>query len=251
MSTKVMALCWPLQMPPSPKAVLISLADNANDHGECWPSLSHICERTCLGKTAVINAIKWLESAGLVMADRSNGRHSRYVIDVRALDQQQLFPTEPVREANRFAKRTGTAGEPNRCARRTTPVREADTNRKEPSRTKNKSNTPPAAALPDPPEWIKREAWDGFVAMRKRIRAPLTDRAAELVFIELRKLAPDHDPSEVLDQSTRNGWRGVFPLRSANGETRNEQTRPREDAATRAARRFEEIASRAGIDLDE
>lgn len=132
-----MSVCWPLQMPPSPKAVLISLADNANDSGECWPSIAHICERTCLGKTAVINAIKWLEEAGVVLADRSNGRHSRYAIDLQALEQGVLFGNEPVRLPNRYAKQTGPSGGPNRSATRTAPVRQADTNRQEPSRTKN------------------------------------------------------------------------------------------------------------------
>ena len=45
MSIAVMRSCWPLQMPPTPKAVLISLADNASDEGECWPSIPTICER--------------------------------------------------------------------------------------------------------------------------------------------------------------------------------------------------------------
>ena len=214
-----MSACWPLQMPPSPKAVLISLADNANDSGECWPSIAHICERTCLGKTAVIAAIKWLEEAGIVLADRSNGRHSRYAIDLRGLDQGALFGSEPVRQSDRYAKRTGAVGEPNRSARRSTPVREADTNRQEPSITKSKKQEQPQAALPDPPDWIDRDAWQGFVDSRKKLRFPMTPRAAQLVIRELEKLgATGADPNAVLDQSTRNGWRDVFPLKST-GQT--------------------------------
>ncbi len=73
-----------MQMAPTPKAVLISLADNANDHGECWPSIPKICERTCFSERTVHAAIKWLEDAGLVIADRSNGRHTRYVVKPEA-----------------------------------------------------------------------------------------------------------------------------------------------------------------------
>lgn len=64
-----MAACWPLQLPPTPKAVLISLADQANDQGGCWPALQTICERTCLGERAVRNALRWLEQAGLLTCE--------------------------------------------------------------------------------------------------------------------------------------------------------------------------------------
>jgi hypothetical protein len=76
----VMSACWPLQMPPTSKAVLMSLADNANDQGECWPSISTISERTCFSERAVQNAIHWLEANGALLADRSNGRHTRYAV---------------------------------------------------------------------------------------------------------------------------------------------------------------------------
>lgn len=154
MSTSVMAVCWPLQMPPTQKAVLISLADNANDHGDCWPSLSTIAMRTCFGKTAVIAAIQWLEAHGALEADRANGRHTRYRVtpdrfnlsasrtgtaDEPVRQTDRLEGGQPVREANRSVSRTGPADGQNLSASRTGPVRQADTNRKEPSRTVSKS----------------------------------------------------------------------------------------------------------------
>lgn len=54
MSTIIMSACWPLQgMSPSQKAVLVSLADQANDDGVCWPSVESIGRRTCLSERAV------------------------------------------------------------------------------------------------------------------------------------------------------------------------------------------------------
>lgn len=139
MSTRIMALIWPLRMPPTAKAVLVSMADNANDAGHCWPSLDAICERTCFGRTAVIAAIKWLEEAGFLVANRSNGRHTRYMV----------VP------ANQSATRTGTADEPVRqtdstspppgrdqSARRTLTVK----NRQEPSGERERS--PRGSRLP-------------------------------------------------------------------------------------------------------
>lgn len=136
-----MSACWPLRMPPTAKAVLISLADNANDNGHCWPSIPKISERTCFGKTAVIEAIKWLEDNGALRADRSNGRGTTYILSPENYQQ-------PVRETDchQSGKRTGPANEPVRepeptspagglhpSGKRTAPVRQADPNRKEPS----------------------------------------------------------------------------------------------------------------------
>lgn len=89
--------------------------------------------------------------------------------------------------------------------------------REEKKKEQKQKQTPPAAPmalLPELPEWVDREAWEGFAAMRRRERHPLTPRAAKLVLNELTKLrSAGHAPTDVLDQSTRNGWRDVFPIR--------------------------------------
>lgn len=162
-----MAACWPLQMPPTQKAVLISLADNANDHGDCWPSIATIAERTCFGKTAVIDAIKWLEQHGALEADRTNGRHTKYRVTPKAFNLSATqtgpaaepvrhadgFQLEPVREADQSAKRTGSPDGQNRSASRTGPVRQADTNRQEPSETVKRKRTRSAELTFD--EWTE------------------------------------------------------------------------------------------------
>lgn len=87
-----MSLCWPLQMPPTPKAVLISLADNANDQGVCWPSIPTICKRTCFSERAVRDAIKWLEEAHALRADRSTGRSTSYTVTPGDYDEAAAHP---------------------------------------------------------------------------------------------------------------------------------------------------------------
>jgi len=48
MSTIIMSQCWPLQgLSVTQKAVLISLADQANDDGVCWPAVGTIATRCC------------------------------------------------------------------------------------------------------------------------------------------------------------------------------------------------------------
>ena len=78
--------------------------------------------------------------------------------------------------------------------------------------------TPRSAATFVPPEWVPLESWQAFGEMRKKIRAPLTFRACELTVIDLDKLRKDgHDPGPVLMQSVQRCWRGVFELKSENG----------------------------------
>jgi hypothetical protein len=63
------------------------------------------------------------------------------------------------------------------------------------------------------PDWIPKDPWDGWVEMRGKIRAPLTDRAKHLAIRMLNELREQgHDPGEVLDQSTLRCWRGLFPI---------------------------------------
>lgn len=90
MSTIIMSACWPLDgMSIAQKAVLISLADNANDQGVCWPSIPTIAARVCASERAVQNAIKWLESAKVIAANRSNGRHTSYTVTPAAYSPPQ------------------------------------------------------------------------------------------------------------------------------------------------------------------
>ena len=162
MSTIIMSACWSLQMPPTPKAVLISLADNANDHGVCWPSIPKIAERTCFSTRAVINAIKVLEEMGILIADRSNGRHTTYC----------LKPEKYVKPVHEVHQCTSDTSEPNapqpvhlrqdQCTSFQKPVHEVHSNRKEPSlepslnhqaRQDKKSNPPRSRGERLPPGW--------------------------------------------------------------------------------------------------
>lgn len=82
----------------------------------------------------------------------------------------------------------------------------------EKQKQKQPSSTPTAV---DRPAWVPEEPWAGFEAMRRKSRYPMTQRAAKLILAELAKLREQgHDPAAVLDQSTRNGWRDVFPIRA-------------------------------------
>lgn len=51
---------------PLRKLVLVKLADNANDDGECWPSYQKIADACEISRRSVMNHIKWLEEHGFL-----------------------------------------------------------------------------------------------------------------------------------------------------------------------------------------
>lgn len=80
--------------------------------------------------------------------------------------------------------------------------------------TKNKEQKQAADAFALP-EWIDKDAWQGYEEMRRKIRKPMTDRARQMAVKELAGLqARGHPANSVLDQSTQHSWQGLFELKN-------------------------------------
>lgn len=58
---------------PLRKLVLIKLADNASDSGECWPSVGHIAEQCEISPRSVQSHIRQLVKDGLVRVEQRRG----------------------------------------------------------------------------------------------------------------------------------------------------------------------------------
>ena len=58
---------------PLRKLVLIKLADNASDSGECWPSYQHIAEQCEISRRSVMNHVKNLEKEGFLRREFRKG----------------------------------------------------------------------------------------------------------------------------------------------------------------------------------
>ncbi len=58
---------------PLRKLVLLKLADNASDRGECWPSYQHIADQCEISKRSVMNHIDALCECGLVKKELRPG----------------------------------------------------------------------------------------------------------------------------------------------------------------------------------
>ncbi|RFF46203.1 helix-turn-helix domain-containing protein [Xanthomonas campestris] len=250
MSTLIMSKCWPMHMPPSPKAVLISLADNANDQGHCWPSIPTICERTCFSERTVHSAIRWLESVGLVTADRSNGRHTRYVINPDAYQPpQELHPRSSCTPANAAVEPPQNLHKPPQMPQ--SPPQQLRSNRKEPI-----SNNSEASASASPkPRMQTFDSWSTSLGDEDAIRAddPVFEWAEKAGipddFIELAWLSfADRysgnrkryvDWRAVFRNAVRGNWQKVWYLNPQTGyalTTIGEQYRRVRDAEAQAER---------------
>lgn len=64
------------------------------------------------------------------------------------------------------------------------------------------------------PSWVDPEAWAEFCDMRKRLKKPLTQRAAERQLFRLFELKnAGHDPNASLVQSADHYWQDLYPVR--------------------------------------
>lgn len=62
---------------PLRKLVLIKLADNASDTGECWPSHQHIADQCEISRRSVVSHIDALCAMGLLMKEARRGPNGK------------------------------------------------------------------------------------------------------------------------------------------------------------------------------
>lgn len=212
-----MGLCWPLEMPPSAKAVLISLADQANDAGVCWPAIGTICKRTCLSERTVQSAISWLRASGVLLVNRSPGRSTNYQINPAGFGAgtAPLFDA-PVRgdagqtpaNAAPRSSRTPQQSHPTPAAAAPTPANAA------PRSVKNRQGTTKKkfdAVAIDLPSWLDAALWAKWVKDRKVRGNPVTEDAAQIQLSKLAGfMASGFSPTEVIEHSISGGYQGLF-----------------------------------------
>ncbi len=80
MSIAIMTEVWKTTLPLAKKMVLLALADNANDQGECYPSISMIALKCSLKERAVYDCLKQLEATGFLIRLSRSGRSTVYRI---------------------------------------------------------------------------------------------------------------------------------------------------------------------------
>lgn len=233
-----------LPLPPSPKFVLWVLADQANDEGNTrhYASIPSIQASTGFSRQTIIDAIAWLEGAGLVVADRSNGRQTSYQItpdnynpefkkQSRRTDNRK---TQPVQMPDPSGNLTSLNASINPSGNLTTPVQmpaepvwQVDSthdshvfpcNTHEYTRDARKEKKPKSEKPPrfnakniELPENVDRETWNSFIDMRTQIKKPPTEKACELILKDLASFGVTANQS--LENSIKSNWVGVFAVK--------------------------------------
>ncbi|EAQ5174955.1 helix-turn-helix domain-containing protein [Salmonella enterica subsp. enterica serovar Teko] len=132
MSMNLMAKAMSIKVGnPLRKLVLIKLADNANDEGECWPSYQHIADQCEVSRSTVKSHIRALEDMGLLKREfRRKGELNQSNVFYLTLDNAQQTAPE---SGGAGADLGGGAGAAPRTYHSFEPVKEPLGRKKKPS----------------------------------------------------------------------------------------------------------------------
>lgn len=216
MSIALMSAAFKTALSSTHKFVLVALCDNANDQGECFPSVSMLAEKTSLSDRAVQKSITYLCDMGFIMRNARNGRSTYYT--VTAPHTWAIQPPNVVHPRTTFTP-NNIHPTPEQCSPpppnvvHPTPERRSPITIKEPSI--EPSMEPPKGTKPSAlPDWLPVEEWNGYLEMRRKQRKVPTARAIELVLKALLAMKnTGQDIAAVLDKSTAMGWTDVYPIR--------------------------------------
>lgn len=240
MSTVIMSQCWPIQgLSATQKSVLISLADNANDEGVCWPSIASIAERTCLSERAVRNSLRALEDLGLLVSHQRMGRSTWYTVVPDGFDPGTSCPPAP--DAPRHdvpptpaadAAHPGTTCPPPRHQVPPEPSRNRKGTINEPSvdaaprsEARSLSRFGLTDLLADNPHGVTEQVLSDWLTCRQRMKAPVTRTVWGRVNTEL-GLCVDAGicADDALAEAQEAGWRG-FKYEWVANRRRNQGSR--------------------------
>lgn len=196
---------------PLRKLVLIKLADNASDQGECWPSYQHIADQCEIDRSTVRKHIKQLEMQGLVRIENREGPKGNssnlYRITLCRPVGPNSTPVGPESTGVGPQPTGGVGPESTRTSHSFEPVTEPveQAVSAAPSAKKKAPNFDPMTAKPSN---VSDQAWADWCQHRREIRKPLTKTSCER---QASQLAKHHAPDAVINQSISNGWTGLFP----------------------------------------
>jgi uncharacterized protein YdaU (DUF1376 family) len=172
---------------------------------ETFPTLEQALEWTWTSNEAEIEAVKFvlnrffkLDKDGCYVQDRILEELLNY--HKNADTNKRIAIERETKRKQKSTKREQTVDE-------APPNQEPITNNHKPVKEK----VADAFVLPD---WMPLETWDAFLAMRKKIKKPATDKAIELLVAKLERYkANGQDIQAVLEKSITSNWQDVFEIK--------------------------------------
>jgi biotin operon repressor len=242
MSFTMMAKAKPIKTGNSGrKLVLMMLADNADDSGQCFPSYQHVADVCEMSRRSVITHIAALEKDGIVkVIHRKNyGKTEKKQFNSSNIYQLTLNTTitTPARGDENSALPPSESITPPSAT--VAPPSENSA----PPPSENSAPIPYHSSYPinEPikhtkvcglnleglPLKIPKDLITAYIQMRKAIKAPMTQQALKILVNKILKLtALGHDPEEMLENAIVSNWKSVHPPRSQYGHQANQRTNP-------------------------
>ena len=190
-----MTLAWKSDIASGPKMVLLSLCDNANDQGECYPSIATIAERCSMGERTVQRHISELAKMKAVRAVERTGRSTVYHINPRQFGTPANLAPPPDCHPT-----PANLASPPPPIWHPTPANLAPITVKEPSLepSLNRNKTLPR------PDDVSESVWSDFLLIRKSKKSALTETALAGIRAEAEKAGMTMD--QALAMCCTRGW---------------------------------------------
>lgn len=247
MSIALMTLAWKSNIASGGKMVLLALCDNANDQGECYPSVSMLAEKCSMSERSVFNHISDLEKLGAVVRENRAGRSTIYHLDpckfctpthadfapppCKSCTPANSAPLKPLQTT------PADSAPPPLQILHPTPADSAPITINEPSIEPSTNHKTKKKAAPFVlPEWIPDETWSAFLEARKKKKAANTDFALGLVLKTLIRFRDQgFDPIESLENSIKGGWSDVYEPKQKSIFLKGGASKPNAQEALEAA----------------
>jgi hypothetical protein len=206
MSIELMSAAWKANLPTGRKIVLLSLCDNANDQGECYPSIATISTRCGVGVRSVYRYIDEFEQVGAIWRENRVGRSTIYHIDASKFGAF-LTPATPATVAPTpatVAPTPATVAPPVPATVAPITIIEPSSNQI-PNTTRAQKNGAIASAIFVVDD-VDSEIWADFVKLRKAKKSPLTKTAVDGIRREAERAG--WSMQAVIAECCARGWSG-------------------------------------------
>lgn len=193
--------------------MLIVLADYSDDEGNSYPAVASLARKCRMKSRNAIYILKALQASGELRVLKNEGPKgcNRYRIMLASLGTiplQRVAPLQPIAPLQRSARGGAILG-----------IKPLQPIAPEPSGTvKEPSSKKPAAQVFVLPDWIPQETWKAYCSVRTGKRAKNDPHALGLILKDLEAFkTAGHNPVEILNNSIKSGWAGVFEPKPKTG----------------------------------
>lgn len=178
----------------------------AGEDGKCFATQETLMKKLGVGRGTYLKSLKYLLSKKWVKFIGMTGGKTRPVKTYSIVDIWKLN----IMEYEKIPSETAVSFT-------------GDTVQKEKDTVQNSSKIPSETAIEEEhilkknykeeplPDWLDKEVWLSWISYKKERKEKLTTATISLQLRELKKDIPHH--KQIIEQSIRNGWRGIFPLK--------------------------------------